>query len=1385
MSTSNTGFNISGYPTALVNRVNKINKLQYDHYLMSYAVTNSGLSAFNKNYKVPVHALREDFKSYIGFENAKGQWRQLTRFWVGDWYKENEVQNDNETVRSGDKVNSYLYNWSLKEIGHEDYILNKFGDEKHEGHADVLPTERIFIVKNAPIPCEYNYATLFIKRDKDGNPVKDESGNLIRVEVNEDPYPNLAKIVDKNYIDNRFNGIRIVNVDDTVGAVINYTPPTTTTEGATTIAEGNTNGNEVHSEDTSIHDYPIVFGDADTAFLRIRPYTCIYELTKPVKCIHIFDDLDCGNGKTTRSSLIPKIADGKDSKFESNFLTFYIKLPCPVVHDAAAIDKQGIVFLANNDIQERKVTEKNSAIDETATQNEGAYVTEKYSPSVKWSFLGERHRVIKQAWLASREVFIKCEAYYSKDGKLNILCTSAVSYDQGTSIPEYISGYACNDFRHHYTNRFASSNLLFLHTFVNPTEPDGSTNDDSILNDYWDETAEEKVTYADTVNKIHVSTADRTSWETHVNDVGKGSMYITNPDNEPESQHHFANGEKEEWLKDIYERYIGIKSKSKYVIVNDSGGTVDPKVAYIGLETIDEMSTKKPDDKSYIPTTNALYAHAFDWREGHKPDSVEYQPRHVTDKDIEKWNRAADNSANIGNIDAGHCINISANENNGKNISVRTVDSADAIKTATEDTMANTVPTTGAVKAYAAGAGGIQYDDKEEGETEAPISSNFRFLGPYVHRVVEYVEGKPLVKLYFGPNNNPSDIKKLQLPTTGSTMYLYSACSASEKYKDRYGNYNLPNGVTAGSTYSYLWGTKDSIANIQIKGDNTNNKNYTDYDFIIPVKLPRNTTSTEENASCIKVKLIHKSPSGTPQSAQSTPREVSCSIPIKINSSSGKYECDTTNTFTEIKSIQKTGKTYTITSQVKDGLQLKLTNVIINQQEDAEAGLLPDVVRAQGSVSINTSGTDEDDALDFVGVYELQITTANGTAKCDKEIFIYKELDNPSNFEFEEDEPKPTATVSFVSGGTKTVSGIKYNDGGKIKVTVENIKYTQPQVTPNKKRVELTWGILSDSNINITKFESTTTKESTSTLAQSDLTAQNSAMTNAVCSEFTYDSNDKHTVSSEYDVAEIKTTLESMEFYGQSGELWNTNISSITVTDDNYVWTHEHGTASENIITFNDDNDTVGTKTYYRYLNAFDPKTTKFLLPQDNPTDTKYKYDSTKRLNSAEDYKKELLVQGGWLKHPKHDRTGNYSTVSDETRCYVREVKFPGTAGDQIGEFTVTIDNVSSTDGFSMEYEKPANVNLYLAKPKYNKLLHLNGYFDNVLNRTNNIIRAAKIFPKATDKTIDGHDAAGLTWTCKVYDPEEWDIRKGDIFYLIVTMNSSVDKIGSITLNAE
>lgn len=355
-------------------------------------------------------------------------------------------------------------------------------------------------------------------------------------------------------------------------------------------------------------------------------------------------------------------------------------------------------------------------------------------------------------------------------------------------------------------------------------------------------------------------------------------------------------------------------------------------------------------------------------------------------------------------------------ENNVKIIDVLTVKSAEDIRNADANIMANTVPTTGAVKAYAEGAGGIQYDDKEEDETEAPKSTNFRFLGSHVHRVVEYVDGKPLVKLYFGPNNNPPSIGVIEYPET-TAMCLYEADSSSTRYE----NYTLPEGFVAegDATYDCLYPTCATIEKIHIKGVDKDDE-HTD-EFIIPVKLPKsekdgdNLPWTEQNRDCVTLELIYISPTSS-----DTSTSVSCAIPIKINSS-GKYECDTSVTFgSNIGPVEvdENGK-YIINSSINNGLQLHLYDIIINQKSDADDGYLPDVVRAKGYVSINTSNILENKALAQVGSYKLRITTSNGNAITDKQIFVYESLTDDGDYKYGEQEEKLTADLSFVGGTTK------------------------------------------------------------------------------------------------------------------------------------------------------------------------------------------------------------------------------------------------------------------------------------------------------------------------------------------------------------------------------
>jgi hypothetical protein len=387
----------------------------------------------------------------------------------------------------------------------------------------------------------------------------------------------------------------------------------------------------------------------------------------------------------------------------------------------------------------------------------------------------------------------------------------------------------------------------------------------------------------------------------------------------------------------------------------------------------------------------------------------------------------------------------------------------------------------------------------------------------------------------------------------------------------------------------------DKIDTIRIKGKDKS-KGLTD-EFIIPVVLPSSEkdsngrTIIEPNENCIRVELIHKSPIGNSTSA------VNCSLPITIDSVTKKYVIEQTADMRTYEKIENDGRvSYKITysslplPHEQTGLQLTLEDIIINQKEDADDGYLPDVVRAKGYVSINSSLTDDENvALSEVGSYELRVTTNNGSAISEKQIFVYEEMLD-GKYEHDASDGDMTATVNFVgSSTTKWVSGIEYYTSGKMNVTVDNIRYTQPYVTKNTNRIKLEWSNSSSSKINTTGINNTVDADVVIKKG-TELTPKEQKDTGlSVGSVFTYKSSDsKHNITTTDDVGKFSVTLNKVYIYKQDGNILAANVSTASATSDKYIWQHTSSKPNDYTITFNTDNDVNGQTTYHRYLNAFD-----------------------------------------------------------------------------------------------------------------------------------------------------------------------------------------------------
>lgn len=1310
MRTSNTGINISNLPNALINQINWKGKLQYPHYFMSYAEVNYGFGTINKNYKVSVSALREDFKGFIGFENAKGQWRQLNRIWVGDWYKEKEL----DGVTIGDKTNSYLYHWTNNEIGHDDYIVNKFGTDDEV--PDTLPTERIFIVKNAPIPCEYKFATLFTEPviDEYGNFEKDDEGNIKfrTITYENDPHPDLMKIVDKDYIDNRFNGIRVVDVTDTVMSIQGHdiTPiqPIAINEDI----------------DTSVRDFPVIAQFKSK--LQIRPYPCVYEynfqegaIIDDVDVIDIWDDLNCGNGKTTKELI------------KNNTLTFFIKLPKTKYKDGQKRGEKGIILTTNDKFTGRQfnfpqIDENGDVIlDENGNKVMVNAFEHYYSPLVKWSFLGERHEIFDNAYEAQRNVLIKVQCHYEGDD-LHLTCSNAFNYEPGTSNMDAITRYISNSISDNTVNKIPSSQLFFNHIFG--TDLDG----------YVEATGKP---YNESVNEIHVSKADRERWESHVEDSEKNYIWAECDNPEEERAHyHFGKHEKQTWwellqhrvdditVSDASHHYINLKESVDH---NPENNGIDNRKFEIGLNVVGAI-TKEQQSPAYLVTSDALWLHAF--------DSDSTGVFHTNEVEKGKWNQKLDS------VKGDDFITVTKdaiyNEETEKVETHLALNTVDSIETSSDEQYDVTIPTTGAVKKYVDtyGGGGIQYDEITE-DGIVPKSGNFRFLGSYVHQIVETDEnGQPLVKLYFGPNNNPPYATTID-GIGGSDYYLYSSSN---------NEYVLPNNFSFTNNNDKIYNHVYSPRPLGIKLSVNNGSLFT-----IPVDTSGKTMKT------IGAKLYmrqYDSERGTINIVQKA--HVYCSLPVKTNEN-GKFVFETSkiavgnlNVFDE-KTDTSTGEEitkYSVKSTIENGLQLELSEIYIHQNSDASNGLLPDNAQLKAKININTfnAASGNNTAMGETGSYFVAIVVDGKEVEMKKDFFIYGD---------EGTYTAPNITLSYnASGTTKWVSGIQYDTSANMGVKVTDIKNTQPQVTKTLNRLNLTY----------TKNDNTTSATLTPTIDKTNPNLYTSNNTNTLANDAVFEYSVSTPVTTSVDVGKFNKSV-TAKLYGRDDSILTDVSASAEKIAETWLWSHSKDTESSSTITFNSD----GSSNWLRNLGAWDIKNKKLFTQALN---NKFSSNTKECLNdTTTSYKDELLVQGGWLKHPSKDATKIYSSLENE-RCFVRRIQLPNKSGqtgaNQIGKIEIKIENFNQND-FNKD---SAKTNVYLASTGSSRVMHLNA----LRNQSTTSDNVAKVADPNTYATTTSNSRSFGSWTFESTDV--WSVYSVTDYYLIITMTKDSNNLGTITL---
>jgi hypothetical protein len=412
------------------------------------------------------------------------------------------------------------------------------------------------------------------------------------------------------------------------------------------------------------------------------------------------------------------------------------------------------------------------------------------------------------------------------------------------------------------------------------------------------------------------------------------------------------------------------------------------------------------------------------------------------------------------------------------------------------------------------------------------------------------------------------------------------------------------------------------------------------------------------------------------------------------------------------------GSTTTVTKE-ENGIKIEVYDIHKNTSEDAKDGMTPGFIRCKVKATL-TNAT----IMPSGGFYKVKMTVGTKTNTNGTGMFIWNApTTNPSI---------DSVTATYASTGTKTVSGITYDSGAKVTLSVTGIKNTQSMATSNVNRITVS----DNSNGRLGDIGAVTV---------SNLTAANSTSKTAANAEYSYSKEVTFTASHTPSVMSGKYTVTP---YKYDNNTYGDGKKEATFAGEKYLWNGAEGTENDATSSFHVD----GKRLAYTVLTDSNGNVTGLNL---NSTAT---FDSAKSL--ATDYPQQLLVQGGELKHPggaNMDVTKTYnSTNCTGTRYWTKLIK-TGSSGDAKTTFTITGSNLIGT-GVKI-WAVCANTDATATAGAKSLLI--------------NALGAAGGFAKSVSNSSLSVEIPGGQMTCK----------QNSCFYLVVQLpKASTVKLGAITV---